>query len=176
MIIKLTESQYKLLIEQNLIDRFVDLFKPEVKKPAPVKKQVQQKLPFTPENFAKEVVKQNIEHPDIAIAQAMIESAHFKSNIFLQNNNPFGMKFPEQRKTLAVKKNLGHAFYNHWIDAVKDYKLWQTERNLSGLNKDNYLQKLNKLYCFPPECGHNDYAKKVKSLLVRATNLISQAK
>jgi hypothetical protein len=176
MKIILTESQCKLIIEQSLMDRFVDLFKPEVKKPVPVKKQPQKIVPFTPENFAKEVVKQNIEHPEIAIAQAMIESGHFTSNIFKSNNNPFGMKFPEQRKTLASSKKLGHAFYNHWTDAVKDYKLWQTERKLTGLNSDNYLQKLNKLYCFPPECGHNDYAKKVKSLLGRATNLISKAK
>lgn len=130
---------------------------------------------FSPEVFAKEVLKQGIEHPEVAVAQAMIESGHFKSPLFQENNNVFGMKFPRQRQTTAVRQNKGQSYYKNWIDSVKDYKLWQSNMGLENLSRDEYIEKLDKIYCIPPSCANKHYSKLVRQLLGRAGSLISKS-
>jgi uncharacterized FlgJ-related protein len=128
---------------------------------------------FTPENFAKEVVNSGIKYPDVAIAQSMIETGHFKSNIFKSNNNLFGMKLAKQRKTTAAGEQNGHAKYKSWIDSVKDYKLWQDSYKMNNLSKEQYIAKLNSIYCIPPSCGNENYSKLVNGVLGRANSLIN---
>ena len=129
---------------------------------------------FTPSNFANFVKNSGIRYPDIAIAQSMIETANFSSHIFKANNNLFGMQRPERRQTTASGEKNGHAYYNSWVDSVKDYKLWQDSwPELRNVNKQVYLKKLNDIYCHPPTCGLNDYAKKVSSLLGKANTLFT---
>ena len=60
----------------------------------------------------------------IILAQAKLESGHFSSDIFLENNNPFGMKQAKSRETTAVGTHRGHAVYPTLEHAVKDYILW----------------------------------------------------
>lgn len=132
--------------------------------------------PFSKENFAKYVKQIGIKHPDVAIAQAMIESGHFNSNLFKKNNNIFGMKFPRQRTTTAIGERSGQAFYKNWLDATKDYKLWQEARKLTNLSKQEYIDKLDNIYCVPPHCGNKKYSKTVMSLLGRANNLLNTIK
>lgn len=141
--------------------------------PEPEKKEMQGILPFTEKNLAQELKKQGIMYPDVALAQSMLETGYFKSNIFLDNNNLFGMKHPRQRPTLSKGPNRGHASFNNWQDSVKDYKMWQEYNKLSNLSKDQYIAKLNRIYCMPPSCGSNNYAKKVQTLLPKASNLFS---
>jgi len=35
------------------------------------------------------------------------------------------MKEPTHRETLCRSTALGHGSFDHWFDAVKDYKMWQ---------------------------------------------------
>lgn len=62
-------------------------------------------------------------------AQAGHETGDFKSIIFKENNNCFGMKLALIRKTTAIGQNRGHAKYNSIEDSVKDfaiyYKSWK---------------------------------------------------
>lgn len=143
----------------------------------PIMKQIKQNtlLTFTPEKMVKEIVRLNIKHPDVVIAQAMLESGNFKSNLFQKNNNIFGMKYPRQRSTTAAGNRYGQSFYKNWYDSIKDYKLWQEARNLTSLSKDEYINKLNKIYCIPPSCGADNYALKVKQLLGKANELLSKS-
>lgn len=129
---------------------------------------------FTPQSFAKEVVNSGIKYPDVAVAQSMIETGHFKSTIFKSNNNLFGMKLPKQRKTTAAGEQNGHAKYKTWLDSVKDYKLWQDSYKVSTLSKEQYIAKLNSIYCIPPSCGNNNYSRLVNNMLGRANELISK--
>jgi hypothetical protein len=125
-------------------------------------------LPFTPENLKSEIQKQGIVHPDVALAQAKWESRHFKSDIFYDNNNLFGMKLAKQRPTTAVGKNKlhgNHAAYNNWQDSVKDYKLWQDSNGMSSLPKETYINKLSDIYCPPPDCPKGSYGKNIKNML-----------
>jgi len=96
----------------------------------------------------KEIVSLGIKFPDIAYAQAVLESGAFKSKICLQNNNLFGMRMPMQRKTTAIGKKYGYAKYKTWKDSVKDYKLWQDriiEKNPS-MTRSQYKVYINKIY------------------------------
>jgi uncharacterized FlgJ-related protein len=116
--------------------------------------------PFSLENLKAEIIKQGIKYPNIALAQAFWESEHFKSNVFKENNNLFGMKQPKQRKNVATGTNRNHATYNNWVDSVKDYKLMQDELGYSSLNVDGYYKKLDTDYC--PGCN---YSKNIKSMI-----------
>ena len=122
-------------------------------------------VPFSKENLEKEINKQGIKYPDIVMAQAKIESGHFTSAIFKENNNLFGMKLPAQRKTTAIGKNRGHAKYETWQDSVEDYKIWQDTLGWSSLPKEAYIQKLSDKYCMPPDCPKGYYSKIVKKTM-----------
>ena len=91
----------------------------------------------------------NIKHPEVVFAQAIIESGHFKSPLFINKNNLFGMKVPKKRETTAVNKgNKGYAKYHSWDSSVDDYLLWQefTLKNKNELTKTQYLSLLGKIY------------------------------
>jgi flagellum-specific peptidoglycan hydrolase FlgJ len=110
---------------------------------------------FSKENMIKLIIDLNIAHPDIVIAQAIIESGNFKSNIFKENNNLFGMKMPAYRKTTAIGINRGHAVYSSWRESVIDYALWQGKRARYS-TKNQYLRRL-KSYAADP-----NYITKIK--------------
>ena len=152
----ITESQIERLEEQlvnKIMNKIKSLFGAETPKNPAVK-------PFSIQNLKNEIVKQNIKYPNIALAQAVHESGHFSSNVYLENNNLFGMKKPSVRKTLATGENRGHATFNNWVDSVKDYKLFQDELGYSKLSVKDYFNKLDKDYC--PGCN---YSKKIKDQL-----------
>lgn len=91
------------------------------------------------------LVKLRVKHPDIALKQAKIESGNFTSNVFLSNNNLFGMKMPYKRPTLAIGEHLGYAVYRNWWESVVDYALWQTY-SAKGKNRQDYLDILENVY------------------------------
>ena len=99
-----------------------------------------------------------LEHPYIVYAQALVESGHFQSAIFLQNNNMFGMRMPERRATLALGIRRGHAYYRSWRDCLYDYAMFQSAY-MRGLSEDEYFTKLSKSYAEDKE-----YEKKVRLL------------
>jgi uncharacterized FlgJ-related protein len=177
-IVRIKQKDLERMINEQLVnpiqigkyvyDKYKKLISPEEKK-----KPKEDLLPFSEKNLAQELKKQGVMYPDVAMAQSMLETGHFKSDIFLDNNNLFGMKHPRQRQTLSKGPNRGHASFDKWQDSVKDYKMWQDYNKLSNLSKDQYIAKLNRIYCMPPSCGSNNYAKKVQSLLSKASNLIA---
>jgi uncharacterized FlgJ-related protein len=175
-IVKIKQKDLERIINEQLVNpiqigKYIyDKYK-KLTSSEPKKNEVQGKLPFTDKNLAQELKKQGVMYPDVALAQSMLETGYFKSNIFLDNNNLFGMKHPRQRPTLSKGPNRGHASFNNWQDSVKDYKMWQEYNKLSNLSKDQYIAKLNRIYCIPPSCGSDNYAKKVQSLLSKAANL-----
>lgn len=180
MKVKLTERQIRLIIQEQsepgIIDRMIKLGKDVYHKftgSLNKGKATVIPVPFTPENLGAEMKRIGVKYPDIAIAQSMLETGHFKSGIFLDNNNLFGMKDPKVRPTLSMGENRGHAKFKTWQDSVKDYKMWQDFNKVNQLSKDEFLKKLNRIYCIPPECGQSNYAKKIKSLLGRASDLLT---
>ena len=111
----------------------------------PVKEEVKT-TDFTEEKLIEYVKELNIKFPHIVLAQARLESGNFKSNIFKENNNLFGMKEAKQRISTNKGTNLGHAKYESWKECVLDYALYQatylskfkTEKQYYSYLADNY--------------------------------------
>jgi flagellum-specific peptidoglycan hydrolase FlgJ len=82
-------------------------------------------LSFSPENLRNFLQFYDIKHKDVVFNQALLETGNFSSNLFLQNNNLFGMKNPYMRPTTSIGENNNHAVYRHYIGSIKDYKLYQ---------------------------------------------------
>lgn len=68
-------------------------------------------LTLNEKNLKAEIVKNNIPHPNIVLAQAKLETGNFTSSICKQHNNLFGLR----------TKN-GYKKYDHWNESVADYK------------------------------------------------------
>lgn len=101
----------------------------------------------------------NLKHSDIIIAQAIQETGHFKSNIFKENNNLFGMKKAYQRPTTCIAVNKGHAVYSDWKSSVLDYALWQSKYG-NYSNKEDYFEYLKRCYA-----QDNNYINKLKLII-----------
>lgn len=99
------------------------------------------KLP-TAYSVLGELEKHNIPHKDIVLAQAKLESNHFKSNLVQTHNNIFGLK-----------KGNKYRKYNDWKECIKDYKKCISNRYKGGdyyifLTRINYSEDpkyINKL-------------------------------
>jgi hypothetical protein len=71
--------------------------------------------------------KYSTEFIKMLTAVAMHETGVFSSNIYLENNNLFGMKLPTIRETRATGENRGHATFASLEDSVKDLELYLAE-------------------------------------------------
>ena len=170
-IVKIKQKDLERMINEQLtnpiqIGKYVyDTYKKLTSSPEGKKKPQEGPLPFSEKNLGQELKKQGVMYPDVAMAQSMLETGYFKSGIFLDNNNLFGMKHPRQRQTLSKGPNRGHASFENWQDSVKDYKLWQDSNGMSKLPKEKYINKLSNVYCPPPDCKPGSYSKNIKSML-----------
>lgn len=101
---------------------------------------------FSKEALVKELKRLNVRFPEIILAQSILETGHFSSRIFVENNNLFGMKEARARSTTAAGTQLGHAFYDNWKQSVMDYALFQNAY-MNRLRKEkSYLKYLEKNY------------------------------
>ena len=105
------------------------------------------KLSPNAENMYKVCVFYGIKFPEIVTSQAVLESGHFRSNIFKTKNNPFGMYNSSKKDWYS---------YEHWVYSVKDYK-----------NKIEYKYKGGDYYQFLEDMGYaadENYISKLKSV------------
>jgi hypothetical protein len=100
---------------------------------------------FSKEKLFLEIDRYSFKYPDIVKAQAILESGHFKSPVFLQNNNMFGMRKAMVRITTAEGSNLNHAYYVDWKYCVADRALYEAQY-LSKLTREEYFFYLDQTY------------------------------
>ncbi|NPV12643.1 MAG: glucosaminidase domain-containing protein [Ignavibacteria bacterium] len=103
---------------------------------------VTSRIDFSEEKLIKYINKLKIRFPNIVYAQAILETNGFKSKIFNENHNLFGMKMPISRPTLVVGTANGHNVYNNWRESVIDYALFQTTYAKNIQTEEEYLQFL----------------------------------
>lgn len=121
---------------------------------------------FTQDRLVSMLKDLNVQYPHIVMAQSILESGHFKSGIFLENHNLFGMKEARRRITTAEGTNRNHAYYNHWRESVYDYAFYQC-RYLSKLQtEEEYFQYLGASYA-----EATDYVESLK-FVIKKNNLI----
>lgn len=92
----------------------------------------------------------NVRFPHIVVAQARLETGGYRSRIFKENNNLFGMKQATVRVNTASGTQHNHAYYDTWRESVYDYAFYQT-RYLSGAKTEaEYLYVLGQSYAEDP--------------------------
>lgn len=117
---------------------------------------------FSEEYLIKMMKDLNIRFPHISLAQSMLETGFWKSDIFLENHNLFGMKEAKRRITTAIGTNKNHAHYNSWRESVYDYAFYQC-RYLSKVNtEDEYY-----LYLAASYAEDTTYVSKIKNIVDR---------
>lgn len=110
------------------------------------------------------IADNEIQHPEIVLAQMKIESGNYQSGIAKKNNNYFGMCHPAQRLTVSLGQKNGYARYRNWAYSVIDYGLWQ-RRYAYNLTEEEYLTKLSNTYAEDP-----NYVNKVKNIAKNLEN------
>jgi uncharacterized FlgJ-related protein len=101
---------------------------------------------FSETKLIEKITELNFKYPHIILAQAKLESGHFKSTIFLENNNMFGMKEAKLRANLAKGTNRGHAYYETWQESVIDYALYYSSYLRSINTEGEYFEYLRQNY------------------------------
>lgn len=100
----------------------------------------------TRESVYEELKRQDIKHPRIVLAQSILETGHYQSNVCRANNNLFGL----------MKKDGYHSF-SHWRQSVAYYKEHVQSRYRGG----DYYTFLSSIgYAQDP-----DYINKLKELI-----------
>ncbi len=117
---------------------------------------------FSQEKMAEMMKHLNIKYPWIPMAQSMIETGHWKSDIFLENNNLFGMKEAKSRITTALGTNKNHAEYATWRESIYDYAFYQSSYLKNIKSESEYFQYLNASYAEDPA-----YVLKIKQMIER---------
>ena len=115
---------------------------------------------FSDEKMISLMKELNIKFPHIAYAQSLIETGHFKSKIFRENNNLFGMKQARTRVTTAQGTQFNHAYYGSWQESVYDYAFYQCRYLSSIRNEEEYLAYLSRSYAEDP-----NYIYKIRNLI-----------
>lgn len=95
----------------------------------------------------------NIKHPEVVFKQAKIESGNFKSKVFKENNNMFGIKQVFKRPNTQIGINRGYGVYEDWKSCVLDYALLQTW-SYKNLTLEQYIKTLDNSYATDPEYGN----------------------
>lgn len=130
----------------------------------PDKEYIKTEITIKEQDYKKTVFEMIDELPfkykDIVRSQAVLESGNFKSLVFKQNLNAFGMRQAMQRLSTATGSNLNHATYKTLEDCVIDRLLYET-KYLHGLSREQYFQYLDRLYA---ESGNN-YSKTLKQII-----------
>lgn len=117
---------------------------------------------FSQEKMVQLMTDLNIKYPHIVMAQSIIETGHFESKIFKENNNLFGMKQARTRVNTAKGTQYRHAYYDTWQESVYDYAFYQC-RYLGNLyNEQEYLEYLGRSYAEDP-----NYVNKIKEIIKR---------
>ena len=115
---------------------------------------------FSEDKLINKIDELNFKFPYITLAQAILETGHYDSKIFKENNNLFGMKEARVRLNLAKGTQHGHAYYDNWEESVMDYALWYSTFAYKCKNEKQVYKLLNKQYA---EANH--YVQALKRII-----------
>lgn len=118
--------------------------------------------PFSEEKLISMMKDLGIRFPHIVLAQSKLETGNWKSALFLENHNLFGMKEASRRVSTAKGSNKGHAYYDSWRESVYDYAFYQC-RYLGNIKTEaDYYSYLNASYA-----EDTTYIDKLKTIISR---------
>jgi hypothetical protein len=112
---------------------------------------IQEHNRFSEQKLIEKLRELKVKFPHIVLAQAKLETGNFKSKVFRENNNLFGMRESGMRITTSKGTENNHAYYNDWYESLLDYCFYQS-RYLSGIQTEGqYLQYLSQSYAESPK-------------------------
>jgi uncharacterized FlgJ-related protein len=151
-----------LMISSFILGRFVR-FKPldDYEKELVIISLENEKNKFTEDKFVEELKRLNVKYPYIVMAQAIAETGHYKSDIFKENHNLFGMKQANLRINTAKGTQNGHAYYDNWQQSIYDYAFYQCRYLGNIKNESEYFLYLSSVYA---EAG-NGYVDLLKQII-----------
>ncbi len=145
-----------LLIANKFTNKITDNIYPSTEKPL----LVNQSDTFTVDKLKNYITQLQIKFPQIVYAQSVLETGYFKSNIYLCNNNLFGMKVATQRITTNTGEEFGHATYKNWRESVLDYAFFQSTYLFNIKNEHDYLEYLKANYA-----SNHNYIIELKKII-----------
>lgn len=101
---------------------------------------------FSEELMKSYILELNIKYPHIVYAQSILETNRFKSHMFLNNHNAFGMKLAKRRPTTNKGEENGHAYYTNWRESVVDYAFYQAAYLNNITSESEYYEYLKQNY------------------------------
>jgi len=116
---------------------------------------------FTEEKLTDLISELNFQWPYIVYAQAILESDHFHSKLFIENSNLFGMTQSVQRITLSKGTSNGYAYYSNWKESVYDYALYSATYLSKLASEDDYYSYLAQYYASDP-----NYVSKLQKIII----------
>lgn len=105
-----------------------------------------------------EILIMRIEHPTIVFAQVLLETGYLTSDLFISNNNLFGMKASGSRATTSNVIVNGYKYYPTWRESLIDYALLQMAF-YRRIDEDEYFKRLSSSYASDP-----NYIKKIQNI------------
>ena len=117
-------------------------------------------LELNHENLELAMEFYEIEHADIVMSQALIETGHFKSYNCTKRHNLFGLVNSRQKRTETNRNR--YFVFNHWSESVKGYKDYVQYKFT-----DNKEKWDNDYYVFLQRLGYAEdptYVNKVRNL------------
>jgi len=115
---------------------------------------------FSEEKLIKKIQELNFQFPHIVYAQSKLETNNFKSTIFLENNNLFGMKEATQRVHTSIGTQNGFAYYNNWTESLYDYAFYYSTYLYKLTTKNEYYNYLSQFYA-----EDTAYVSKLKNII-----------
>ena len=108
----------------------------------------------------------HLKYPKVVLAQAILESDHFKSNVCIKYNNLFGMKIPSRRPSLRIRTKsytTTYSSYKSWKESVVDYAFYQSTFIFNIKSEEEYLDYISKNYT---NAKHNKaYKNKLQKIM-----------
>lgn len=101
---------------------------------------------FTKEELIFFIDKLNFKYPEVILAQSMLETGHYTSEVFCSNNNLFGMRQPFSRINISGGTKNGHSYYNNWVESIVDYGFWYSTYAYKCSTREEFLDLLDKTY------------------------------
>ena len=127
--------------------------------------------PMTLANLAKELIRQDVQHWKVVMAQAIVESGwKFDSKMVRKANNFVGMRVPNNRPSSRIGEFSGYSKYGRWQDCVTDIKYWQ-QQNWEGGTDEEYLDFIASIWAESPV-----YKQHVQIVMRKLDRLTEQLK
>jgi uncharacterized FlgJ-related protein len=115
---------------------------------------------FSEAKLVEKIKQLNFRFPHIILAQSYQETGHYKSGIFLEGKNLFGMKEAKVRATLAQGTSRGHAYYSSWQESLYDYAMFYNTYLHDIKTEGEYYGYLEQYYAEDPT-----YVQRLKSIV-----------